>query len=581
MQRTPVKKVTDTNESGYVTNFLNIDKNLTKIENNLARDVKSTRRSLSFSVPESSSTFISDRDSHLPEKPLITIEDIYEEEAASLERQVDRGLDPYRITETHHGGSILDNYQFNPYHLAELTYSSLNNTNNNISILTPQILTANGGKDQQKSEENNGNIVGNFENLTQKQSNPTGTEENAQTSDNSTGGVENTQNQSATVNLNLGQQPTDFDQRRRVNGSLESLESEGDPERDNNGNNNNNNSIASDSEDDNDEMALSLAAIMKGIPKFIETYDGIQQFVADSDLICELVDPAQEQTTLRIIKTRLTTAHKLGDISNDSWAQIKVKLREKYRMTMTYETAQERLLAIRQGQKESIDAYAERVKKLLDALNIATLNDDANIQGAARIMNEEMAVRKFKQNIFDQTTRTMALSVTHTSLYEAIAHATEKQEQMQLSNIVKDQTNEQKANNKNNNSNNNNNNNNNNKNNNSNRNNGNNKNNDNKKPQCMHCKKNNHSSDRCFFRPKTHGNEQTSQSNGQNNQQGYKQRATNAAKASKSMSASASAEDAQQSDEEQTYEANVASGSMQMPFELNPMHLNSERWVRK
>lgn len=311
-----------------------------------------------------------------------------------------------------------------------------------------------------------------------------------------------------------------------------------------------------------DAMALTLSDVMRGIPKFLETDDGIQQFIAESELMYDLSEGTVKTTALRIIKTRLATAHKLGDIGNDTWLQIKTKLREKYRNTMTYETAQERLLAIRQGPKESLETYSDRVKKLLDSLNIASVNEDPNVQSATRAMNEELAVRKFKQNIFDEKVRTMALSTDHRSLFEAIAHATQKQEQMQSSNIVKDQKTEQKEANK------------------SQNNNGG---YNNKKPQnfkkavCLHCKKPGHSPDRCFFKPKNNGEPQKVQANGQN-LQNRPQRAANAAKATKTMSAS-SQENASQSEEEQTYEAHVSSSAARGQFQLEPLHLNSERWM--
>lgn len=51
-------------------------------------------------------------------------------------------------------------------------------------------------------------------------------------------------------------------------------------------------------------------------------------------------------------------------------------------------------------------------------------------------MNEDLAIRKFKQNIFDEKIRIMALSTEHSSLYNAIAHASEKLEQLKSSNIT-------------------------------------------------------------------------------------------------------------------------------------------------
>lgn len=55
-------------------------------------------------------------------------------------------------------------------------------------------------------------------------------------------------------------------------------------------------------------------------------------------------------------------------------------------------------------------------------------------------MNESLAIRKFKQNIHDREIRIMALTTEHTSLAEAIAHATEKKEQFQSSNLSKEES---------------------------------------------------------------------------------------------------------------------------------------------
>lgn len=252
-----------------------------------------------------------------------------------------------------------------------------------------------------------------------------------------------------------------------------------------NQNNNNSNTV---------NMALPLSDILNGIPDFSgRNYDEIKQFIAKADLIHKLAS-TQEETVLHVIRTKLVTANKLGNISGSTWTQIKKMITEKYRVSMSFETAQERLLSIKQAPKESLDEYANRIKILLDALNSASSNSNADVQAASQEMNESLAVRKFKQNIFDEKIRIMALSTDHTSLTEAIAHATEKKEQLQSSNVSREmQKNENKneQNGKNGNGNG------------GNNNNGNNKKNGwKKREQCAHCKKTNHASDRCYFRPR-------------------------------------------------------------------------------
>lgn len=48
-------------------------------------------------------------------------------------------------------------------------------------------------------------------------------------------------------------------------------------------------------------------------------------------------------------------------------------------------------------------------------------------------------MRKFKQNLFENNVRMMALSVNHSDLYEAISFANEKSEEMRMSNIRQEQ----------------------------------------------------------------------------------------------------------------------------------------------
>lgn len=144
----------------------------------------------------------------------------------------------------------------------------------------------------------------------------------------------------------------------------------------------------------------------------------------------------------------------------------------------------------------------KKIRDLLDALNATTINDNADIQNSNRTMNEHLAIRKYKQNIFDREVRAMALSADHSNLAEAIAHATSKCEQLQASNVNKKEQEKEKEvekkeegdkNNKN-----------------SQKQSGP-KYNKNKteyqnkykngSSQCTHCKKSNHRSDQCFFKP--------------------------------------------------------------------------------
>lgn len=242
-----------------------------------------------------------------------------------------------------------------------------------------------------------------------------------------------------------------------------------------------------------ENMALTASDILNGIKEFSHSsQDEIRQFIANVDMIHTLAT-AQRDTVLTVVRARLANAYKLGDISASTWAEIKASILEKYRSQVSFETAQEKLLAIRQGQKETLETYADRVKKLLDSLNSATTNANADVQASNRSMNESLAIRKFKQNILDEKIRLMALSAEHETLYAAISHASQKREQLNSSNIVREKEPDKKQNTQNSN--------------NGNANNGAPKQNKNQKNQnkfdpCTYCGKQTHSSDRCFSKDK-------------------------------------------------------------------------------
>lgn len=79
------------------------------------------------------------------------------------------------------------------------------------------------------------------------------------------------------------------------------------------------------------------------------------------------------------------------------------------------------------------------MKKLLDIMNTESTDTNVAIQDAKSKMNEKLAIRKFKQNLFENNVRMMALSVNHSDLYEAISFANEKSEEMRMSNIRQEQ----------------------------------------------------------------------------------------------------------------------------------------------
>lgn len=328
----------------------------------------------------------------------------------------------------------------------------------------------------------------------------------------------------------------------------------------------------------NRAMALSLSDILHGIPDFSsKNQDDINKFIAQGDLLIKL-SPTQSENILAVIRTKLVTAHKIGNVDESTWDQIKEKIRDKYKAAVPYETAQERLLTIKQHANETLDAYAERVRKLLGYLNAASTNTNSAVQDAQWALNEDLAVRKFKQNIFDEKIRMLALGMEHKTLTDAIAHAVQKYELFKSSNVAQDgnkQSNQNQSQNQG-------------KNGNGNANNaskngngqyqkksgngngGGNGNgnksgnwkNKNRFPPCEHCQRTDHTADRCFKKQKQNGDDSAN---------GKPQKFNNGANAKKNTNSAQIAED----DVNQQGQAFVSSAAtMSNSYQLQPYHLN-------
>lgn len=183
---------------------------------------------------------------------------------------------------------------------------------------------------------------------------------------------------------------------------------------------------------------LSVHSIVRGIDKFNSTSrEEVESFISNVELFNDLCGTSEELKliVLKTVKSRLKAITILGNVQSLSLVQIITRIREKFKLSMTFDAAQEKLLAIQQGPRESIDSYSERVKKLLDIMNTESTDTNDDIQNAKAKMNENLAIRKFKQNLFESNVRMMALSITHTDLYEAVSFANEKSEEMRMSNF--------------------------------------------------------------------------------------------------------------------------------------------------
>lgn len=186
-------------------------------------------------------------------------------------------------------------------------------------------------------------------------------------------------------------------------------------------------------------MALNISTILTGIGKFSsESQEEIKQFIANCDLYNDLAGNDMKPIVLKVIRTRLVTVTKLGRIDTLTWTQIKAKINNAFKPEISFDAAQEKLLAIKQYSHETVEMYGDRLKKLLDAMNMASTSDNADVQEAQYTANEKLAVRKFKQNLHDPNLRMISLAVNHNNLYDAITFVDEKREELNTTNVETD-----------------------------------------------------------------------------------------------------------------------------------------------
>lgn len=450
-----------THDSGFLSSIANVDGNLSTIEHsvNQTRDEAGAsaiaedqdindiriidtrgRKSVSFSIPSSSSTFYvsetdNDRKSELLDNTFTsetetentnyrlgstsTVQRIIGE-AKDLIGNLDisdpdqtERYENDRSDQTLYTESLLD-----PYHLAEISYSQLEKTNISIADFpqaepSPNSVAQDISSEIEEPETANLSARTGLDNLISLTLN---------TNYSTASGVSLLSQSSVLPSNTISTTASLVETTEHINSDNSSEKS-------------------ATTDEENNTMALNISAVLRGIEKFSsETPEEVKQFVANCDLYYDLADEVLKPTVLRVIRTRLIAVPKLGKLDTLTWDQIKAKINKAFKPEMSFDSAQEKLLAIKQNSHETIEKYGERLKKLLDAMNLVSTSDNADVQEAQCKANEKLAVRKFKQNLLDKNLRVISLAVNHENLFEAITFADEKREELNTSNVKSNET---------------------------------------------------------------------------------------------------------------------------------------------
>lgn len=179
-------------------------------------------------------------------------------------------------------------------------------------------------------------------------------------------------------------------------------------------------------------MNIEIKDVITAIPVFSGDKKELETFINTCDLYVELV-PADDQTTLlRIIKTKIT-GEALAKISPTTalttWPLIKAKLKEKIVKKVSIEFAREDLGNTIQTKDDTIEKYANKIRKKLKILNEASkelsVTDEEN--AILRKINEKHAICKFEQNIRDNTLRILVSAAAKETLDDCVMFAIQKE----------------------------------------------------------------------------------------------------------------------------------------------------------
>lgn len=411
-------------ESGYLSDFINLSKNLSQLQlnenqpDNITIKSNANRRSVSFNLPSSSSTFYAPQDDSL-NQTILRNQLLELDETLSVPNQIDT---------SHSGFTLLDQFsvqhfypEFSSLEVSLRQVPSLKSLAEEVCV-RHGLICQGGNTTQNTIVEDILIVVDGAESLEQQHLKAN------QTNVRKSSGVK--------LNESVGNTAeSEKDSKNESNkNTTESEQSDQNKFRSDNNTDFNLNNLTPEAE----EMALTIPAILSGVEKFTsKSREQIESFIASAILYNELAseDRDLKAVVLKTVRSRLAAVTKLGNVKNLTFDQIIARIREKFQIDISFDAAQEKLISIQQGKNESIDDYGERIKKLVDIMNAACMNDNEAVQNAQVDMNEKLAIRKFKQNLQDKNLRLLTLSSTHNNLFEAISFAVEKHGEINTTNV--------------------------------------------------------------------------------------------------------------------------------------------------
>lgn len=174
-----------------------------------------------------------------------------------------------------------------------------------------------------------------------------------------------------------------------------------------------------------------LPLLVTEVPSFSGKEMPLNQFTEKIDEMFTLLDEQTDKNKLvKWIRVKLTgRAKEVVTATNaNTWDQIKTALRSEMLQPISTQSASKQLSRLRQNENESIEAFGERVKKLLSLLNNSyapTISAAALIE--IRTENAKMAQTVFEDGLNNTFLKMGVMNAQKTSLADSIHEAMDKE----------------------------------------------------------------------------------------------------------------------------------------------------------
>lgn len=221
-----------------------------------------------------------------------------------------------------------------------------------------------------------------------------------------------------------------------------------------------NRNINSDNDSD-DEQEFSTKEILKMVPKFDGDSKQLKKYINTCEDLWNRVKPGLAQTKfLTVLKHNLTDeAAMLIEDEDDiqTWDEVKELLVKNFKLNYNTSIAQDVMRKTKQNKNESIQAFGDKISKLLKEIKSAV--PDGAEKNWWHNFNEEIACRAFEDGIYNSEIKYRLISEHNKSLSESIRFATDTEKRLENTNLTENTVKE--------------------------------------KTFCKYCKKNNHSIENC------------------------------------------------------------------------------------